>query len=233
MMDDEFLKLSAYADGELPASERANIESRLRSDPAFARALTIMKSLHMAAQNETIPQPDFDADAARLQTLAATETIPAVSNERYATVWKEITLHTSARNEAAPKIKSDRWKGVWSGISTRTAKAPDAAPIHKPARVIEKPSPFSRAWIWAAGVGLAASILLALWLPNETPQMSPINPSDSVALSAISMSIPEAQDDHYGVRVRFVSGSSDPVVSLYYKTPARANGLMGGDLDDR
>lgn len=238
MTDDDLMKLSAYADGELPAPERTIIEARLKCDPAFVGALTAMNSLTAAARNEPVPTSDFDAAASRLQVLAAAEEVPIVAPERFVTVWKEISLHTAALAETAPNVESAQWRGVWSGIASRTAK-PSAIEIKPaPLRPIAKTSPFSRAWMGAVGLGLAASIIVALGLPSTPAQITPGpsvsgKPTDSAALGAISMSIPEAQDDHYGVRIRFVPGNSDPVVSLYYKTPARPNGLMSGDLDER
>ncbi len=240
MTDEDLLKLSAYADGELPASERVEIESRLNRDPAFARTLATMKSLDSAAQNEPEPQRDFDSAIARLEKCAATESIPVVSTERFAAMWNNITLSSRAHNEATPKIDSKRWNGVWTGISTRTAQINDIQPAEKPERKIVKVRTLSqvgigsRAWIWAVGAGVAAAIALALWLPDSASHITTPPETESPVASGGSMSIPETQDENYGVRIRFVSGNSDPVVSLYYKSPGgkSAQGLLNGDLED-
>ena len=55
MTDEDLLKLSACADGELTEPERKEIEAKLEREPALAEALTLFKKLDAAARTESIP----------------------------------------------------------------------------------------------------------------------------------------------------------------------------------
>lgn len=259
MTDEELLKLSACTDGELSAAECREIESLLKFEPSAVRAQSIYEALDAAARQLPVPKPAFKDDeheaglwtlirnreqalpaqsAERLEQLAAAEAIPVPTADRFGSMWKEISLHSFARKEMAPEIHDHHWNRVWSGISTRTAAVKEVEPKSNILQLSR-----DRGWMWAAGVGLAASVMLALWLPQSSPQTMPAMRTEPnatatamvAASSASSMAIPETQDDHYGVRIRFVPGSSDPVVSLYYKTPVHENarnGLLGNDFND-
>ncbi|MEI6232773.1 MAG: hypothetical protein WCT04_06965 [Planctomycetota bacterium] len=248
MTNEDLLKLSAYADDELTAPERVELEAKLERAPAFTQTLAAFKKLHTAARNETIPSLSSDAsetlwpliaerslsvpalDAERLNQFAASESVPVISNDRFTATWKDIKLSTSARREAAPRVQPEKWDRAWNTISARSTavKKIDSTERIRPAKAT---SPFSYAWKFAAGIGLAASLYMMFGIPGLTPQPT-LNPEPVQPIVAVSsMSIPETQDDNYGVRVRFVPGSSDPVVTLYYKSADRVNGLMSGDLD--
>ena len=64
------------------------------------------------------------------------------------------------------------------------------------------------------GLGLAAAAMLAIVLstPEQLRQAEPPPPGTSMA-----MSIPESQDDRYGVLVKYVPGNNDPIICLYEK----------------
>ncbi len=255
MTDEELLRLSVYSDGESTDAERREIDALLARDPAMRHALNAFSTLHAAAQNEPVPQSSLDGPgaeerlwplisarlaafpedvSARLHALAVSENVPIVSKDGGDRIWREIAVHTTALREAAPDVHAVRWHGVWKKISVRTSAAEIGAASASVARASKRAAsatmlaPHLSAWIWAAGAGLAASILVALTFPAtlvETPRVNSIEPA-----AAMSMSIPEAQDEHYGVRVKFVPGSSDPVVSLYFKNE---HALNGSDFDSR
>lgn len=253
MTDEELLRLSVYSDGESTEAERREIDALLARDPAMRHALDTFTTLHAAAQNESVPQPSLDSPSmgqgaeeglfplisarlstlpddvsARLQELALSEEVPDVSKSSYDRVWREIAVHTTALRESAPDVHAARWHGVWKKISVRTT-VPEIDTVRgagNSKRVATVHAPHVAAWMWAAGLGLAASILFALNFPApvlETPRVNSVEPT-----AAMSMSIPEAQDEHYGVRVKFVPGSSDPVVSLYFKNE---HAISGSDFD--
>ena len=259
MTDEELLRLSVYSDGESTEAERREIDALLARDPAMHHALNAFSTLHAAAQNEPVPQPSLDVPglgqgaeeglwplisarlaafpddvSARLQEFAISENVPIVSKDGGDRIWREIAVHTTALREAAPDVHAVRWHGVWKKISVRTSTAEIGTASTPVARASKRTAPATvlaphlSAWIWAAGAGIAASILVALTFPAalvETPRVNSIEPA-----AAVSMSIPEAQDEHYGVRVKFVPGSSDPVVSLYFKNE---HALNGSDFDSR
>ncbi len=245
--EEELLGLMATYDGESAESERGEMEAALNQNPAMRETLAAFAKLQAAAQSEPVPDvspktapPDAlwpliaerqialpDDAAQRLREFAASERAPEIAPARFNEIWPHIALRMKTLHDVAPKIDTQQWHGVWKHISARTspvksepaASAPawkQVAAADAPRTNANRPHSFST-WLWAAGMGVAASILLALVLHASLPAIPKVN--WGAGATNMSLSIPEAQDEHYGVRVRFVPGNSDPVVTLYYKNP--------------
>jgi hypothetical protein len=83
---------------------------------------------------------------------------------------------------------------------------------------IKSPQINRSAWLWSIGAALAASILLVVFVPKNSVTEAPGETPGTISEAPIA--IPDVMDEHYGVRVRLVEGSSDPVVTLYLKNSA-------------
>src|SRR6185295_16931598 len=117
-MEDDLLKLSAYSDGELSEAERLLIESSLQQNPTLRETLDVYGRLRDSAILEAVPEPGAaeqriwpaleralenpDAKTRRLCEIAATETPPAVSDDRFTLIWKTISVHKVAAKEPTP-----------------------------------------------------------------------------------------------------------------------------------
>ena len=239
--------------GLLSPGERAALEAQLDDEPAFAHALARLRSLDAAARMEMIPECDALGDtiwplvserlisfpvepAQKLKNLAAAEVPPALTPVRSAAAWRNIwgrAGHTFDEEHLhlVPAVAPQNWDQAWKFISTRTrltaVEAPPKqasvpAPVQRPATspVIRPATVKWNMWSWGAGLGLAAAAMLAIVFstpPNPPPMQSPV-PGNSMA-----MSIPESQDERYGVLVKYVPGSDDPVICLYEK---QSNGMI-------
>lgn len=240
MTEDELLKLSAYADGELNDAERLLLESSLEQAPALRETLDVFGRLRESAILEAVPQPagatesfwpalersldSPDAPTRRICACAAAESAPGIPHERFQIIWQHVAIHTVAGRESSPPVETRRWSGVWSGISGRT-EATHSARSSRIALPAKTPS----VWLWSIGAGLAASVLLAFLMPKTASNPPP--PTMSETTTSASMTVPEAEDEHYGVRVRLVEGSSDPVVTLYFKNSSYDDTLDNTDAE--
>ncbi|HLX64973.1 MAG TPA: zf-HC2 domain-containing protein [Planctomycetota bacterium] len=245
MTEDELKKLSAYADGELDPADRDAIENAMAQNPAMRDTLDVYGRLSGSARLEAVPQVLPAADniwqklarelesppeqIKRILDFAATESAPDLAPDRFEKIGKYIALHSVAKKELMPSVSHQRWKGVWSGISSRNIPALTASRIAKsaPPAPIKNPSPHAN-WFLTIGFGLAASVLFSFAIPGPAP-LPPEDLSDATA--SAPMAIPDALDDHYGVRVRMVPGSTDPVVTLYFKNSSTDDNIDNFDFE--
>lgn len=170
--------------------------------------------------------------AQKLQSLARAEACPVLSSSRSAAAWRNIhgrTLHAFHEDhfeKTVPEIPRESWDQAWKFISTRTRLAAinsaPQKPVHNsPSTVHRSPPIFHRLpstswnkWSWGVGLGLAAAAMLAIVF--STPE-NPRPPDPPSLTNSMAMSIPESQDERYGVLVKYVPGNNDPIICLFEK----------------
>lgn len=198
MADENLLpNLSAYADGELGAPERKRAEDALAADPALARTLRVYRTLDRAAASLSAPQIS-DADWAP----------PVVSAEQLdSPAAREIDA--AARSLPVHRLSDEAGARLFAQIAQRTARR-DAVPQAAPAVRASFKRVHSRRWSWVAALAAAAMVTIGLavqfWQPAEEDDLAAVE-------------IPEMTDDRCDVRVKYVEGQREPVVSYVLKDP--------------
>jgi hypothetical protein len=121
------------------------------------------------------------------------------------------------QNEAVPAVSGEKWNSVWQQIQSKTrAEKPvvvaAAAAAAKPANVTQmnfKARGFRKRWAFAfsAAALLAVSALLFVFSQQEE--------------QPTAMQVPEALDERYNVQVKYLEGQSEPVVCFFLKDDDR------------
>lgn len=229
MVDEKLLEqLSAYADGELDAAARAQVERALASEAGLRRELAQLRKLDEAAA--ALPVPDMPAGAAEALWAEIAERIGEAEPARAASARGRI----APALPDAPVIPEERWQGVWDGIRQRTGSAPavGAGPLDAdltPAgmKVVgsgrnivvvdtwRRPIPL---WRTVAALAVAASVLIALTfvflLRTRTGRQAD---PPRVANSAPEPAASEALDSRYRLVEKKLPGIEATVVCFFLK----------------
>jgi hypothetical protein len=223
-MTDEALlmKISAYADGELDAAARSEVEAALALQPELTRRLDALRKLDRAAAQ--LPVPEMDAGAGKAVWGMIAERIadrPGVAQHGLA-LEEQVVAHLPS----APHVAEETWADVWSGIRSRIS-ARERVVHAQPAQSWRR-----KAYWWrpALPLAVAAALLLAVTLgfilnlrqegpgngavPGPTAQNRQLEP-------------PEVLDDRYFMVVRHVPGIEAPVVCFFLKEPEPQDDVNG------
>ena len=164
------IKLTAYALGELSAAERADIEARLRTDPAAQSAVDDIRALAARLETELKSEPAIDlTDDQRRRILKA----PAPDAGRTARFpWRRITGFAAVAAAVTLVFGGVLWHAAKHLLENRFAQAPQASIACEVVEVEEQK-------------------LDEIFAPEELPDMVDLKPPDvNMDLTAP----PEVQD---------------------------------------
>lgn len=230
-MDERLLiQLSAWCDGELDGSARAELEREIAAHPEWLPELARYRRLDAAAAAIAIPEPGAEkftrlfaaATPAEMETwlrdhpfpeAAAIELrrVPAVDSGRFSKIWTAIAARMAApaapnaleaqSAQGVPEVDSEKWNRVWKGIQSNVAARTPAQTQSAPASNVVRPR--ASAWRWVAATGLAAVVAIGVMI-----HFYPFRSADETEL-------PSGSNDRYEVSIEYDRGES--VVCYYLK----------------